>query len=250
MQKIFAAIFTLLASSAFAISADLPETLVPEINNRDIGAYNWRERHALILKRNKKVKPDYVFIGDSITHHWGGEPSFRSPRGTDSWDKLFAGFKVTNLGYGFDYVDNAYYRAENGELDGISPRVILVNIGTNNIGHRRDSAEVCAANTRAFLALLRKKMPRAKILLLGVYPRREKKFSEEIRRNNRALEKMADGKNIFYAEPGRVLLSADGVTADPALLRDVVHPNAEGYRRLGEEIAKALARIDPKYKRK
>lgn len=45
------------------------------------------------------------------------------------------------MGFGFDYVDNAYYRIQQGELDGISPRVIILMIGTNNLGHRKDTPE-------------------------------------------------------------------------------------------------------------
>ena len=72
---------------------------------------------------------------------------------------------MTNLGFGFDYVDNAYYRVANGELNGIAPRLIIVNIGTNNLGHRGDSAEACAANVAALLTLIRATHPDAQILL-------------------------------------------------------------------------------------
>ena len=78
------------------------------------------------------------------------------------------------MGFGFDYVDNAYYRVQNGELDGISPRVIIVLLGTNNLGHRKDTPQACADNIRAFVRLVRRKCPSSKILLLGVLPRKEK----------------------------------------------------------------------------
>lgn len=77
---------------------------------------------------------------------------------------------ATNMGFGFDYVDNAYYRVQNGELDGISPRVIIVLLGTNNLGHRKDTPQACADNIRAFVRLVRRKCPSSKILLLGVSP--------------------------------------------------------------------------------
>lgn len=91
-------------------------------------------------------------IGDSITHHWGGEPSGDGKNtGAGSWEKLFGPHAATNMGFGFDYVDNAYYRVQNGELDGISPRVIIVLLGTNNLGHRKDTPQACADNIRAFV---------------------------------------------------------------------------------------------------
>ena len=130
-----------LALPAFsAPAAALPATLKPEPHQRD--PYDWNARHEAVRKRNQSVKPEYVMIGDSITHHWGGEPSGDSRKaGEASWEQLFGSHAVTNMGFGFDYVDNAYYRVQNGELDGISPRVIIVLLGTNNLGHRKDTPQ-------------------------------------------------------------------------------------------------------------
>ena len=138
----------LLGSSSLAFSAPsipasaLPATLKPEPHQRD--PYDWNARHEAVKKRNRAVKPEYVMIGDSITHHWGGEPSGDGKNtGSGSWEKLFGPHAATNMGFGFDYVDNAYYRVQNGELDGISPRVIIVLLGTNNLGHRKDTPGMC-----------------------------------------------------------------------------------------------------------
>lgn len=234
-------------SALSALAASLPESLKVEAHSRD--SYDWAARHTAVLERNKSVKPDYVFIGDSITHWWGGEPVTKfKALGPDSWASLFYPHTVTNMGFGFDYIDNAYYRAENGELDGISPRVILVNIGTNNIGHRRDNAKICGDNMKAFVALLRKKLPQAKILLIGIYPRRETPLADTIADANKRFEKLADGKNVFFVNPGKLLLDTDGKRADPKYMRDTVHLNPAGYRVIGLELEKALDKIDPKYR--
>lgn len=59
-----------LALPAFsAPAAALPATLKPEPHQRD--PYDWNARHEAVKKRNRAVKPEYVMIGDSITHHWG-----------------------------------------------------------------------------------------------------------------------------------------------------------------------------------
>lgn len=246
----FAAAAALSASvpAAVAGTSPLPASLKPEPQRRD--SYDWARRHADVTALNRRRAPDYVFFGDSITHFWGGEPKSEMPvLGADSWEKLFRGNAVTNCGFGFDYIDNAYCRAENGELDGISPRVVLVNLGTNNIGHRGDSAEICAANMKAFVALIREKQPKAKILLIGVYPRREAALAGTIAETNRLYAKLADGENVFFANPGTRLLGADGRTADPKFMRDLVHLNARGYRVVGEALEKELGAIDPAYPR-
>lgn len=232
----------LLAGNVSALPAAapaLPPSLKVEAQQRD--SYNWADRHAAVLARNRTVKPDVVILGDSITHFWGGEP--KGPAvDPASWGTLFEGLTVTNLGFGFDYADNAYYRVLHGELDGIAPRVILVNIGTNNLGHRHDTAEATAANVTALVRLIAQKQPRAKILILGIYPRRNPALLEPIRETNRRLATLADNRRLFYADPGRALAGADG-RADPKFMRDDVHPNAAGYRRLAETLRPTLQRL-------
>lgn len=249
-SKIFTGTVLLCFGTAMLLAGTLPKTLKSEAHSRD--TYGWADRHAAVLERNKTVKPDYIFLGDSITHWWGGEPKcgVMPVVGADSWEKLFAGHVVTNCGFGFDYIDNAYYRVENGELDGIAPRVILVNLGTNNIGHRGDSSEVCGDNMAAFVQLLREKSPQSKILLIGVYPRREKQLAETIEKTNLRYAALADGENVFFSNPGTLLRADGSKTANPALMRDRVHLNAAGYRVIAEKIAEKLTEIDPHYRRK
>ena len=243
----------LLGSSSLAFSAPsipasaLPATLKPEPHQRD--PYDWNARHEAVKKRNRAVKPEYVMIGDSITHHWGGEPSGDGKNtGSGSWEKLFGPHAATNMGFGFDYVDNAYYRVQNGELDGISPRVIIVLLGTNNLGHRKDTPQACADNIRAFVRLVRRKGPSSKILLLGVLPRKEKNLAEPVKQTNRLLAELHNGKNIFFADPGKALLSADGASPQNEFMKDVVHPNARGYEVLEKELAVLLKKLDAKYR--
>lgn len=152
------------------------------------------------------------------------------------------------MGFGFDYVDNAYYRVQNGELDGISPRVVIVLLGTNNLGHRKDTPQACADNIRAFVRLVRWKCPSSKILLLGVLPRKEKNLAEPVKQTNRLLAGLHNGKSIFFANPGKALLSADGVSPKNEFMKDVVHPNARGYEVLEKELAVLLKKLDAKYR--
>lgn len=236
-------IFPIYAADSSVSSLTLPATLKPESQHRDSRTYNWDNRHAEVLKRNRTVKPDLVFIGDSITHFWGGEPSDFRGRGEDSW-KVMTGSRVaTNLGFGFDYIDNAYYRIENGELDGIAPEVIVILLGTNNLGHRGDSAEACAENMKAFLDLVKEKSPKSKILLLGILPRGDAVLNQKISATNRLYSDMADGKQIYYADAGNIFLPDGAAKVPKDLMPDGVHPSAKGYQLLGENISVQLGKI-------
>ena len=43
-----------------------------------------------------------------------------------AWTNCFAGFKVTNLGYGWDRTENVLWRLQHGELDGAYVDVVAM----------------------------------------------------------------------------------------------------------------------------
>lgn len=236
--------------SAPAQEQPLPSTLSSTSQSRC--PYDWQARHEAVKEYNAQHKPEYVVIGDSITHHWGGNPTLGSRKWNEpAWQRLFGNHAVTNMGFGFDYIDNAYYRLEQGELDGCKPRVIILLLGTNNIGHRHDMPKACGQNMKALLALLRQKAPSSKILLLGVLPRREAKLAENIAATNKLYRDLADNKKIFFLDltPALALPAASGTAplADPAMMRDGVHLNARGYDAIVPMLKKTLKRIDPRF---
>lgn len=238
-----------LAFFSGACADDLPSTLKPEVNKRAV--YDWNARHEAVMERNRTVKPEYVIFGDSITHRWGGEPSGDNRAlgtGKVAWENLFSPHTVTNMGFGSDYVDNAYYRVQLGELDGISPRVIIVLLGTNNLGGRKDTPQACADNLKAFVSLVRQKCPDSKLLLLGILPRKEKKLAPLIVETNEMISGMADGSKVFFANPGTEFLAEDGVSPKRGLLADGLHPSAAGYNVLGQALSSLLKKIDDQYK--
>lgn len=184
-----------------------------------------------------------VFIGDSITHFWGGEPHDAAAVADPAWKDMVGSHVASNLGFGWDYIDNAYYRIQQGELDGTAPKVIVVLLGVNNLGTRKDSPEDCAAIMRSFLALLRDKAPQSKILLLGILPSCDARFNETILATDRLYSALAGKKkDIYYADFSERFLPG-GATAVPAELMSGVHPNAKGYEVLGECIKSQFARI-------
>ncbi len=226
--------------------AAIPSTLKSEPHQRD--SYNWQNRHRMVLDRHKETKPEYVMIGDSITHHWGGAPRDNFGAFAEgSWKETFAPHAVTNMGFGYDYIDNAYYRIENGELDGTAPRVIILLIGTNNLGHRKDTPQVCAAHAKALIELLEKKSPRSRILLLGILPRKEPELAEPIKKTNQLLSRMEKKGRVHFADLSKAFCPDGSSIPKNELMLDTVHLNNAGYKILGKQIAALLSQIDPLY---
>src|ERR1051325_1035549 len=89
--------------------------------------------HEQLLAKAHQGKIDVYFIGDSITRRWGATDSqYRSL--LENWETNFFGWNAANFGWGADKVENILWRLENGELDGVNPKIIVVLAGINNVG--------------------------------------------------------------------------------------------------------------------
>ncbi len=220
----------------------LPSTLVPCTQDRDFPVYDWAVRHAAVKKLTQERQPELVFIGDSITQMFGGEPHDRGQPGTAVWDKHYGHRKVGNLGYGYDYLENTLWRLQHGELDGAKAKAVVVHIGTNN--SHKNSAEDIVAGIQAILQEIRRSQPQAKIILMGIFPRGPKPDAtrEKLAVINKQLA-MLDGKqNIKFVDITSGLLQPDGsITRE--MMGDYLHPTAAGYKVWAEAIEPLLAEI-------
>ena len=115
----------------------IASTLVPVTQGRDWRVYDWPARHAAAVALMQARQPEIVMLGDSIMHFWGGEPSGDHVGGRrtapEVWDRLFTARRVVNLGYGWDRTENVLWRLRHGEFEHVSPKVVVVMIGTNNV---------------------------------------------------------------------------------------------------------------------
>jgi lysophospholipase L1-like esterase len=216
--------------------AGLPTT-TPVTQDRDRATYSWQKRHEEVLARNRAFKPDVVIIGDSIIHYWGGEPKAPKSWASQAWSNGFAGLKVTNLGFGWDRTENVLWRIENGELDGIGPKVVVIKIGTNNT-EVNSTPEDIAAGIEAVCALAHVKLPKAKILLLGILTRRDElpprpSITEKV--NTLLFERLSGVPWLTVRDFGDSFRSADG-TPDTKLFSGGVHLNRAGYKILAAKI--------------
>ena len=200
-------------------------------------------RHQQFLERIKQgEKIGVLFIGDSITDWW---PQV----GQKSWLQL-SKYDPANFGIGGDRTENVLWRVQNGELEGIDPKVVVLLIGTNNLGTvHGERPEWVANGVGAILREIRSRLPQTKVLLLGIFPRdgHEQPMRERIRRANEQIAKLADGKNVMFADYGAAFVGPAG-ELDPEIMPDGLHLTAKGYdiwyRQLEPQLAQLMATPD------
>ena len=220
----------------------LPATLVPCTQDRDWPTYDWAKRHAAVSQIARERKASLVFIGDSITQMFGGEPHDRGQPGKDVWEEHYARRNAANLGFGYDFVENTLWRLQHGELDGAAAKVVVIHIGTNNVN--RNTPEEVAAGIRAICAEVRQRQPGAKIVLMAIFPRGPK--PDATRAKLDTINKMIadlDGKDgITFLDIGAKFLEPDGSIARETM-GDFLHPTAKGYAIWATELEPVLTKL-------
>jgi len=222
----------------------LPETVIPVVDEAPTKAhsYDWMARHNAVVERVKQGNVDLLLIGDSITHMWGGVPQPGGP-GQYLWDKYFGSRNAVNLGFGWDRTQHVLWRLEHGEIDGIHPKVAVVMIGTNNIGS--NSNDDIATGIDTIVSTLRHKIPKIKILLLGIFPRDHlpDTFNRKVVADvNEKISVLGREKGIAYLDLGSKFLEPDG-TISKDMMGDFLHPTPKGFAIWARAMEPTLAKL-------
>jgi lysophospholipase L1-like esterase len=228
----------MLNDSAQAHLATLHEVntaLIP-VPRLELDSYDWYKRHNEELALQKKLDPQVVLIGDSITHFWAGEPKSTRASGPKAWQVAFGGLRVLNMGFGWDRTQNVLWRLREGEFEGIHPKTVILNIGTNNLtgtaNARSNSPEEIVQGILAIVAEVRERSPQSRIIVMGVFPRGYAPgddFRAPILEINELLAKSLTGEpNTTFLDIGKQFLTPDG-TLPVRMMDDGTHPTAGGY---------------------
>src|SRR5262249_20908515 len=185
-----------------AAPASLP---APRVDPNSMTAHN------ALIDKAAKGGIDVYFEGDSIVRRWGATDY---PELLANWTQNFFGWNAANFGWGADKTQNILWRLDNGELDGVNPKVIVLLAGANNVGNAPGDAtkvDDITAGLKRIVEVLRAKAPNATIVLTGVFPRNDNMaVMPEIVRINANLAKMADGKTVRYLDVNDKLADPGG----------------------------------------
>ena len=189
----------------------------------------WMELHRRFVERGKnemiaKEGPvDLLFLGDSITQGWNNN---------DVWQRFYEPRHAANFGIGGDRTQHVLWRIQNGELDGIEPKVVVLMIGTNN--DCSASPDESPQGITSIVLELRQRLPKTRVLLLGVFPRDQRPgpLRERLKSINDKIAKLDDGSNVRFLNIEKAFLNDDG-TISRKIMPDYLHLSHRGLSQLG-----------------
>ncbi|EDY85209.1 GDSL-like lipase/acylhydrolase, putative [Verrucomicrobiia bacterium DG1235] len=189
---------------------------------------DWYRAHADDVEVAAKGEAQLLFVGDSITQGYQWAPS---------WEREIAKYNPANFGIGGDKTENLLWRIQNGSTGKLDPKLVVMLIGVNNFGHNNDSPQAVFSGVKANLAQLQTSFPKAKILILGVFPYDENADSPNRARVTLVNEMIAtlaeDGVQVL--DIGNTFLQEDG-SISKDVMGDFLHPSADGYELMTEAI--------------
>jgi len=218
---------TAAAQTVNHVSADEPS---PRSDQNSITA------HKELLEKARKGHIKIYFLGDSITRRWGTSDK-QYKHFLANWRRNFFGWNAANFGWGGDTTQNILWRLNNGELDNVNPKIIVLLAGTNNIGNKSpqgsDDPRVddIPRGIKAILDLCGQKAPKATIILMAIFPRNDNMaVMPIINEINERISKFADATKIRFLNINDKLADKDGKLFDGMTVPDKLHLDLNAYQ--------------------
>ncbi len=213
--------------------ADIPAPRVVEQPWMSLA--DWRSRHERQLAQPGRADAELVFLGDSITEAWVETRNLRD---------CLARHQPLNLGVGGDQTQHVLWRIEQGTLQGLSPRLVVLLIGVNNLLNGYTPEETVRGIT-SVVQSVRRNLPEARVLLLNVLPAGEHRTDELRRavvRTNQLLGALSEPAHLEMLDIGAVLLKDDG-SIGTETMEDFLHPTQGAYRSMTDALAPTIERL-------
>lgn len=199
----------------------------------------WKKRHEAANEKAAAKKHDVLFIGDSITQGWEGA-------GKGTWEKFYAQRNALNLGFSGDRTEHVIWRLQNGNLKNQeNAKLAIIMIGTNNTGHNEQAPHETAEGIEKIISLVKEGCPKAKIILLGIFPRsvnptdKPRLINEVI---NKRIAGLDDGENVHYLELDDAFLNDQRILTKE-IMPDALHPREKGYQIWAQSMEPTLKKL-------
>jgi cephalosporin-C deacetylase len=196
---------------------------------------NSRLAHEQLLAKRKAGQIDVYFMGDSITRRWGAtDENYQDLLA--NWRANFTGWNAADFGWGADKTQHMLWRLQNGELDGVNPRIVVLMAGTNNVGRSTPLGDVeeraadVARGVSVVVREIRKRAPDATVVITGITPRNDNiAVMPVINRANQQIATLADGKKTRYININDALAFPDNRLRE-GMANDGLHLTIKAYQ--------------------
>ena len=225
---------------AFSTTTVFSQNLATTLEDRNIDRYQQQKA------RMEQGDVDLLWVGDSITHFWENA-------GKEVWEEYYGARKAMNFAISGDRTGHVLWRMANSPMDKISPKMTVVMIGTNNIGHQKPNSKEMHSSPaetvegiQMIVSQLKEKYPETKILLLEVFPRGNKpddRLRIAVNEINKGLEAIYANnavENVQLYSINDLLLEKDGVLSKE-IMPDFLHPSKKGYEIWAKAIEPMIA---------
>lgn len=240
---------SVILSSVSLAQEEMPKVVpMPELPGRlpqganpatyPVGRFEWFQRVRENIDKGKAEadRCQLIFDGDSITANW-------LVYGKDIWDERYAKYNPMNFGIAGDAIENLLWRLDQGQAQGMHPRLIVLMIGTNKLPLYKPEQSV--EGIEAAVASYRQICPDATILLMGILPKgefSEEQFRPKIKKINEMLAAQDNGKDVFFLDIGSRMLEPDG-SISKSTMSDFTHPTTKGYEIWAEAMQPIIDKV-------
>ncbi|KAK3106945.1 hypothetical protein FSP39_003623 [Pinctada imbricata] len=197
------------------------------------GDGRWMSQHARFIAEAKEKEPEVLFIGDSLILHMAH---------SSMWTKMFEPLHSLNFGIGGDQTQHVLWRVQNGEMENLEPKVIVLLVGTNNYEH---TAEQVTGGIEAIVQAIAERQPQAQIVVMGIPPRGENPnpLRDKILNINSNLSaKYKDSEKVTFLNVESETFVRDGVISHLDMY-DYLHFTDQGYQKLCEPLCDEIQNL-------
>jgi lysophospholipase L1-like esterase len=208
---------------------------------------DWYSQVDAINSIGETRQVDCVLLGNSITQGLGGEGRSVYTPSEAIWDSLFKPLNAANYGISGDRTQHILWRIQNGNLDRIKPKAIVLEIGVNNF--HDNTADEIAGGIRAIVKALQKKVPGARILLLGPLPAGENSKDanrQKYKQVHQQIHELGNGKNVIYMNFDKSFIRDDGTLTPGLMAGDAIHLTRAGYEEWARLMVPELKKLTGK----
>ncbi|XP_038065274.1 platelet-activating factor acetylhydrolase IB subunit alpha1-like [Patiria miniata] len=219
------------------MSSETNTAAIPAAPEDVQGDKRWINMHERYVNEAKEKEPEVLFVGDSL---------IQLMTQNQVWTDLFEPLHSLNFGIGGDQTQHVLWRLQNGALDNIKPKVIVLLVGTNNHDHTADQT---FEGIETIIKYITTKIPAAQLIVMAIPPRGQhpNKLRNKIKSINSSLAELLGTHPSKYPKAEYFDANSDFVIDDGTIchsdMYDYLHLTNQGYQKICEPLRERIDEV-------